>query len=363
MIQNNHRVQLEVLIPTFNRPKKLYHLLCSGMRLHMPSCRFVVIDDGSWKLEEVPGLGVVSVEGVSRHFNAEQVRYIRMPKNLGLFSALQVYYNQHCQAQYTLLTTDKNEFIDASSIRRACKRLDHNLKLSMVQIPILFEGEEEVQNWCRDNLIITGAEFIHRYIHDIFLQKCALYAVIRVNMIVQLNSNHFIFRRHELPDAFGSDLEFIMAIARAGEVGFESDPHIHVTSVGGLTEQYPLTFAYCYHQYAQRIFRGLFKDSLVSRCDRKKYMQHWNLEMLRGLVCVYRPGSLSVEKNTNEIRRHLKVPVFIYFLWQHVKYLIFPNKESCKLVFAYIFTIYPYVFRCYQLFRIKRVINFLSFKK
>ncbi|MCH9769619.1 MAG: glycosyltransferase [Gammaproteobacteria bacterium] len=338
--------KLEILIPSFNRPQKLYHLLTTGIDLAIPNTRFVVLDDGSTKYEQVADFGMLSTEEVCQHFDSKVVRYIRSESNLGLPAMLKKYYQNNCHAKYTLLVNDKDEFINAEPIKRAMLKLDNDANISVVQIPLRqhdIEADDRplLFNYSR----MAGSEYIEQYISDTNLQHCGGYGIYRVSAVRKVAVPRPLnLRGYGLEDAFGFDIDYLMMVATTGDVDFESEAHIRRSIVGGLTEKYPLTFAYCYYQYAKRIMRELLAANFIKELTAKKYIAWWILLMLRGLVVVYQPSPSREEVDTSRIQTHLQMPILIYLLKQLIVYRIWPNKEMQKLFEIYLAARHPGAF-------------------
>jgi len=331
----NISYKLEVLIPTFNRPRKLHQALCTGINLQIPQSRFVVLDDGSFECEEVPGLGSVSTKEVCQFFDKKWVRYIKISSNGGIAAALTVYYQQYCEAEYTLLITDKDEFIDATPIHNALRKLDADHDLVSVQIPLRQVDREQSDRFLAfEHSRMTGVQFIKIYVSDDkALQHSGMYGIFRVSTIRQVGVPRSLnLQAYGLADGFGYDIDFLMMVVVMGDVEFETHPHIRRNVLGGATEKYPLTFSYCYYQYAKRIMKELSQRKVIERETAKKYITWWNLILLRALVVLYQPSCFREEKNTQRVRQHLKMPVFLYFLWQCIQYRFWPTQEMRRLI-------------------------------
>ena len=254
--------------------------------------------------------------------------------NIGLVDNITDYYKQHCAADYTILVTDKDQFIDAAPIVNAIQKLDSDTTLSMVVIPIRQNDDGEEQLLTFDYPRMSGSDFIKHYIDDTTLQHCMHYGVVRVAAVKKAGVPRPLnLRAFGLEDSFGFDLDFFLMIAATGDVTFEKQPHICRTILAGLTERFPLSFAYCYYQYAKRTLKELYQKKVITRKDVRKSISWWNLLMLRGLVVVYQPSDRRTEVDTSRIKHHLKIPVWLYLLIQYIQYQIWPTEEMKKLLY------------------------------
>lgn len=331
MIENR---LLDIVIPSFNRPQRLFKLLETGLALAMPGVYFVIIDDGSCLSEYVDGVGEMDTQAVCEYFQSPAIVYIRNSQNIGLANSWIAYYEYHCQAKYTLSMVDKDFFVDKSPILNALHQLEQNDALSMVVIPLLQEDRAQQHLLIDfDYPVMSGRNFISRFIHDVRLQHCASYGVKRVSHLRAAGvPKNLQLAKFGLEDAFGIDIDLIFRLAPMGDIAFEKKPHIKRVLMDGATERYPLTFAYTYYQYAKHALQCLKKDKMIQMVDAKQYIGFWLLLILRGLVVAYRPvhGS-EMEKGTARIQKHLKIPIHVYLLKEFVRYRIKMNEESIAL--------------------------------
>lgn len=326
--------KLDVLIPSYNRPAKLHHMLKTGLELGVAGLHFVVIDDGSTLAEDVSGLGNVDTERVCNFFSGDAVTYIRNRENIGLAAALARYYREIDGAQYTMLVNDKDEFIAKEPIVSALRKLDADAKVSMVMLPL-----RQIDRSANDRPLLfnyprmSGQEFIARYVTDANLQHGGMYGIIRVEAIRRAGVPRSLdLRSFGLEDAFGIDIDFLMMIATTGDFEFESEAHVRRSVVGGLTERFPLTFAYSYYQYAKRVMLELRRRKFISLQTMQTYIGFWLLLMLRGLVVAYRPvHGTELEPGTGRIQPHLRMPILPYLIWENLRFGIMPSKEMVSL--------------------------------
>lgn len=323
--------RLDVIVPSYNRPARLYHLLQTGLGLAIPGMFFVVIDDGSTLAEEIPGRGILTTEQVCKDFRSERIVYLRNPENVGVAASWERYYQGFCSADYTMSVTDKDEFISAAPVIRALDKLDADLKLSMVVLPMRQKDRETedrpiIPNYSR----LTGREYLACYARDTALQHCSMWGVIRVAAIRAAGVPRSMGLRHYgLDDGFGIDVDFVFMVAATGDVDFEAEPHVRRSTLAGGTERSPLTFAYTYYQYAKRAMRELEGRGVVDRGTVCKYLGWWQLLICRGLIVAHRPVHGTESKNeTIRIRRHLRWPILVYLPLESLRYGIKPTPEA-----------------------------------
>jgi len=320
---------LDVLVPSFNRPSKLYHLLETGVRLGVPPMHFVVIDDGSTLAEQVGELGEMDTEAVCRAFPEDRVTYLRNETNIGLAAALARYYASPA-AEFTMLVNDKDEFVDGRPILNALEKLQADPTLSIVMIPL-----RQVDRVSEDRHLLfqyqqmSGSDFIASYVRDTMLQHAGMYGVMRVDAIRRAGVPRSLgLRRWGLEDAFGIDVDFLLSVATTGNVEFEQIPHVRRSVIGGLTERFPLTFAYSYYQYAKRIMDELQQKGIVARKTVRIYIAWWLLLISRGLVVSYRPvHGTEGERGTSRIKPHMQVPIAAFLAREMLTYRITPSLE------------------------------------
>ena len=325
---------LDVLIPSYNRPAKLHHILKTGLALAIPGVSFVVMDDGSTAMEDVPGLGWVTTERVCASFADKRVVYLQNPENAGPTVSLQRYYRGHCSCRYTMLVNDKDEFISREPIVSALRKLDADPKLSMVMIPL-----RQIDRTADDRPLpfsyprMSGKDFLAQYVEDPALQHAGMYGVIRVDAVRQTGVPRPLnLRQFGLEDAFGIDIDFLFMIATTGDFEFESEAHVRRSVVDGATERFPLTFAYSYYQYAKRAMRELRARGFVSRRTVRRYIGLWILLIDRGLVVAHRPvHGTELERGTERIRPHLPLPILLYLPLECLRFAIWPTREMIAL--------------------------------
>lgn len=326
--------KLDVLIPSFNRPALLYHCLSTGLSLQIPGMVFVVFDDGSNLVENVPSLGAATTAQVCASFRTKRVVYIRNPENMGVAATWQHYYRHLCTATYTMSVTDKDEFINAAPIASALAKMDADPKVSMVIIPMRQKDRADSDRaMLFDYRRMSGREYLARYVEDTMLQHCSMWGIMRTEAARRAGVPRPIgLRRYGLDDGFGIDIDFVFMVAVTGDVEFEREPHVRRSTLAGGTEKFPLTFAYTYYQYAKRAMAELRDRGLVSETTRRRYLGWWLLLIARGLIVAYQPvHGTELERGTERIRRHLPLPILLYLPVEALKYRIRPNQELITL--------------------------------
>lgn len=330
---NHPSYRLDIVIPTYNRPALLYRLIHTIFQMQLSGVRIVILDDASTVSEVVPGLGDASVKAVCESFGSDHIAYFRADTNRGIVALLTLYHRHFCAARYTLLMTDKDEFLDAAPIHHALSALDEDPALSMVLIPIVQKNRDgQERHLSCEYQKMSGATFIEKYVYDTNLQHAASFSIFRVSGIRAAGVPRLLnLRAYGLEDACGFDIDFLMMVAATGDVGFGTVPHVRHNVVGGFTEKYPLTFAYCYYQYAKRTMKELRLKGVVSKKTERDYLAWWNLLILRGLHAVRHPSDTREEKGTRRLSKHLKVNILIYCVWQCMRYQIWPTTEMKNL--------------------------------
>lgn len=322
--------RLDVLIPSYNRPARLHRLLATGLAMGLPGVFFVVIDDGSTALEDVPGLGHASTAQVCASFGTKRVVYIRNPQNIGVAASWQRYYRDFSTADYTMSITDKDEFVNPQPIASALRKLDADSKLSMVVIPLRNKDRGSDDRLMPFNYPrMTGSEYLAHYVQDNALQHASMWGIIRVDTVraagVPRSMN---LRRYGLDDGFGIDIDFVFMVAALGDVDFETEAHVRRSTIGGATERFPLTFAYTYYQYAKRAMDELKARGVVTDETVRRYVALWLREMARGLIRAYDHVAGTEEPGTRRIRHHLPMPILLYLPTEYLRYGVRPPRET-----------------------------------
>ena len=325
--------KLDFLIACFNRSRHLHHILQTGLALNIPGAYFVVFDDASTLAEDVPGLGIATLETVCRSFNDNRVIYIRNPTNMGVTKSLVRYYREFCDAEYTSLLNPKDEFIDGQPIIDALGKLDADPALSFVVYPLRQSDRDESDkpllfSYSR----MSGKDFVASHVRDTTLQHVSGYAIMRVSSARKAGIPRDLdLRAHGLEDASGIDHDMIFNMATTGDVEFVDKPPIRRKITDGYTERYPLTFAYSQYQYARRLMRELEPQGIVSAETRRLYISWWHLLIARGLVVAYRHVYGSEEEDgVKRIRPHLPMPILLYLPAECVRFRVLPRSETIR---------------------------------
>jgi hypothetical protein len=327
---------LDIVIPSYNRPQRLFTLLESGLKLGMEGVYFVVIDDGSHLSERVGSLGNLDTKQVCDHFGSANIVYIRNPKNTGVAGVWDNYYQNYCSAKYTMSINDKDVLIDKRPILNALKKLDADDSLCMVVFPIM--QQDRVNELIRVGFSynrMSNKEFISHFVKDPSLQHCGNYGIKRVAGLKKAGVPRNLHLADKgLDDAFGIDIDLLLMLASTGDVDFENDPHLKKITMEGATERYPLTFAYTYYQYVKRTMQDLRNGAFISKEDARHYLANWIILILRGLTvaCRHVHGT-ELENGTERVNKHLQCPLHIYVMVELMKYRIKPTAEMRELYF------------------------------
>lgn len=327
------RRKLDFLLSVFDRPKCLHHILETGLALRIPGAYFVVFDDASSLVEDVPGLGPATTEMVCRSFDDERVIYVRNPTNMGVVKSLERYYREACDAEYTSLLNPKDEFISGAPIVSALAKLDADPTISFVVYPLRQIDRVETDKpllFKYDRM--SGREFVACHVRDEMLQHCGAYAIMRVAAARKVGiPRNLDLRAWGLEDGSGFDHDMLFTMATTGDAEFESEPPLRRSIVDGYTERFPLTFAYCQYQYARRLMAELEPRGFVSAETRRQYLAFWHLIIARGLVVAYRHvhGS-EQEQGVKRIRPHLPMPILLYLPVECLRFRVMPRAEAVR---------------------------------
>lgn len=322
---------LDVVVPTYNRPFLLYRLLKSSMEHSVPGMRIVVIDDCSTKKEFIPGLGDVDVKDICEYFSSSRIVYIRNEKNIGVAGSWVKYYQDYCDVPFTLSMTDKDTFINSEPIINAIKQLEADTSLGMVVIPLEQQDRTSKNTKLYFDYIetVSGSKFIDMYVQDTKLQHCSMWSVIRVESIHKSGAPRPMgLTQLGLDDGFGIDIDLIFNVAKTSRIGFQTKPHILRSTLAGGTEKYPLTFAYTYYQYAQRVMLELYSEGLITKAKYRYYLKWWILLICRGLDVSYsHVHNTEMEVGDARISKHLDRSIWIFIPMECLKHRLLPNIE------------------------------------
>jgi hypothetical protein len=323
--------KLDFLIPCFDRPKCLHHILRSGLALGIPGVHFVVFDDQSTLVENVEGLGPATVETVCRSFATPRVIYSRNPRNMGAAQSLRRYYAELCDAEYAALLNPKDEFISAAPIIGALAKLDADPRLSFVVYPLRqIDRVSSDRPLLFDYKRMSGRDFVACHVRDPTLQHASSYAILRVSAARKVGIPRDLgLRSSGIDDGSGIDHDIVFTVATTGDVDFESEPPLRRCIVNGYTERFPLSFAYSQYLYARRLMAELEPAGFVTPETRRLYLSWWHLLIARGLVVAYRPvhGS-ELEIRETRIRPHLRMPVLVFLPLECLRLGVWPRAET-----------------------------------
>jgi hypothetical protein len=329
--------KLDILIPTYNRPKLLFNLIYKSI-VSVPEDIFLyIIDDGSYLREFIEGVGYLNTREVCEYFNSKNIIYRRNDINLGIAEAWRTYYSGANIAKYAMSLTDKDEIISFDSIQKAILKLDRDDSLLIVIMPIQQMDRTDVLSIKPiGHNKIDFINFINIYIEDENLQHCSMGGggVYRTsNKISNFLDHNLGLKRFGLDDGFGIDFYLLMAIIYGGNIDFINTSSIKRFTNSGATEKFPLTFAYCYYQYVKYVFSYIYSNEKNINKAKRKYYKFWILLMIRGHYVSLNPvhGTES-EYGTSRIRHHLNFSFYIYIIYQLLKNKIIPDLEMIRLL-------------------------------
>lgn len=315
--------KLDVIIPSFNRPARLYNFLESGLNLKINDMFLVVIDDGSTLKEPVKNFGNLNTYDVCKKFKSPNIIYYRNEINSGLATSWNIFYEKVCNAKYTLSVTDKDEFIDGTSIIQAITMMDKNEDISAALIPLKQKdrSQDDFSFVFKYEGQMSGKKFLYNYVRDTTLMHCSMWGIYRLKDKGRFNRPRSLnLWSYGLDDSFGVDLDFVWNAVSKGDVYFFPKPHVRRSTIDGGTERYPLTFAYTYYQYAKRISNELLSKNIIDSSTLKIYKYMWLTLILTGFeVSINHVHGSEKEVGRSRIRKHLKIPVILYVLIECLK--------------------------------------------
>jgi len=329
------RRSIDVLVPTKDRPSKLFELLQSGLSLEIPELHFIIFDDGSMLSEMIPGVGIMSTFEVCNYFNSNQICYFYSLESKGVAWHWERYFNSQDVAEFIMAIPDKDKFISAESLRNAIRILLNNNEVALVIAPL-----SQIDRACNDRIIdftyegiLSDTQFYEAYVSDNSLKHCSMWGIFRSKCITDKKlPNSLQLKKFGLDDGFGIDLDLVINATLGNKIGFIKTPIVRRSTLGGGTEKYPLTFAYTYYQYAQRTFSSLLNKNKITLGVYKEYLRWWHILILRGANVALNPvhGS-EIEVGVQRIRGHLNTLLHLYLIYHLIKYKIIPNKEYLLL--------------------------------
>lgn len=324
--------KLDIVIPTFNRPRLLDRCVRSALALTVPSLRIVVIDDGSTACEEIDDGTVLDTPSVILRLSDPRLTYHQLDRNGGLGVVFETYAQQLMQAEYMTVVNDDDMFIDGAPINEAITKLDADPDLALVQISLIRRSDDRQI----DEFIglpyqtMSGREFMRHYIDDEPIKHTTMYGIFRTKNVEATGALVSMrLRDHGLEDAFGIDTDFLFRMATMGKAAFVNKAHVLRRETEGLTDRYPTSFAYCYYQYILRGFDYLRAKNFIEPHYVRKFIRWWLKVMLMSFS-----SSLTMskrERGDERIRRHLGYPLHLYILQQYIQFGIWPDWESRNL--------------------------------
>jgi glycosyltransferase involved in cell wall biosynthesis len=327
------RLKLDIVIPTYNRPRLLDRCVRSALEMDIPGLRVVVIDDGSTVNEELGDGTVCDTPSVIARLADPRLDYTRLEKNGGLGAVFETYAARGDQAEYMTVINDDDIYINAEPILDAIAMLDDDCEMALVQISLIRRADDRHI----DEVIalpyptLSPREFLHRYIEDESIKHTTMYGLFRSKYIAAtgaLKSMHL--RDWGLEDAFGIDTDFLFRMATMGKAGFVNKPHILRRETDGLTARYPTSFAYCYYQYILRGLKYLEDKHALERKYARMFVAWWmKVTLMMYSSSLTMPSSR--EYGSERIRRHLRYPLHLYIVRQMIRFRFWPDRESLRL--------------------------------
>lgn len=328
--------KLDVLIPTRNRPQKLFELLKSGLDLCYSDITFCVFDDGSIETNFIEGVGVLSTYQVCSYFDSDQIIYKSSSLSIGLGGHWEQYFSSGDVSDYIMAIPDKDRFISCESLLQAINLIENDDDIALVIAPLQQIDRSENMSIFKINYKkMNDTSFYNLYVNDNSLQHCSMWGLFRTKFVLDKHlPNSLKLREFGLDDAFGIDLDFVMNIVMDKKIDFISTPIIRRSTILGATERYPLTFAYTYYQYALIIFKKLYQKNKLSKESYKNYLLWWNILILRGLnVSLNHVHGSELEVGIERISKHLKFNIHLYLFYQLFIHRLRPNNEYLLLFF------------------------------
>ena len=338
----NNRL-LDIIVPTYNRPILLYKLLRNFIEINNSNIYIYIIDDGSDLYEYINDIGYLNTKDVCDYFKNKNILYFRKNENLGVAEAWKDYFSSSNIANYAMFLRDKDQIISIEPILEAVKKLETDSSLAIVILPI--EKLDRVDNHLttmKNYQKMSHVEFLNVYIEDEILQHCSMggggiYRSSEVklkNIPSSLDLNKF-----GLDDAFGIDFDFLMTLIHGKNIDFVNKPSVRWVSGSGATEKFPLSFAYCYYQYVNKIFSTLYKNSKEIKKIKRKYIKFWILLMIRGHYVTLNPvHGTEAEIGISRIKYHLNKSFYLFILYELLCNRIIPNLEMTRLLLgSYLF--------------------------
>lgn len=325
--------KLDIVIPTYNRPKLVDRCVRSALALDLPGLRIVVIDDGSTLTEMIDDGTTKDTPAVLAALNDPRLVYERLPSNAGLGAVFETYARKLVRAEYMTVINDDDVFIDAAPIREAIAKLDSDPGMALVQISLIRRSDDQkIDETIRlPYPTLSGRDFLHHYIDDDPIKHTTMYGIFRTAHIAATGALVSLrLRDHGLEDAFGIDTDFLFRVATMGRAGFVDRPHVLRRETEGLTERYPCSFAYCYYQYILRGLGYLRQKQFIEPQYARRFVRYWLKVMLMMFsASLFAPTAR--EHGDERVRHHLGYPLHLYIILQFLRFRIWPDRESRQL--------------------------------
>lgn len=324
--------KLDVIIPTYNRPRLLDRCVRSALALDVPGLRVVVINDGSTTREEIDDGTVQDTSSVMARFSDARLVYEKIQQNSGLGVVFETYAKRLMGSQYMTVINDDDVFIDGEPIKQALNKLDSDPEIALVQISLIRRSDDRQIDDVIDlpYQTMSGKDFMRAYIDGDPIKHTTMYGIFRTENVARTGALVSLrLRDYGLEDAFGIDTDFLFRMATTGKAAFINQPHVLRRETEGLTDRYPTSFAYCYYQYILRAISYLREHDFIEPSYVRKFIAWWMKVMLMSFS-----ASLTMqksEKGDERVRRHLGYPLHLYILKQFLRFRIWPDKESRDL--------------------------------
>lgn len=327
------QTKLNVVIPTFNRPRLLERALKSALLLGDLDYKVIVIDDGSTKIERLSDGTIGNTLQVINRLDDPRIIYVPKSKNEGLGKVFEDYVDKYASGDYVLFINDDDMFIDPEPLYEAVELMESDPDLAVVYLSLIRRSDDAAIE-SRIELPypkMTGQEFFRRYSIDEEIRHTSIYGVFRTKFIAETNALRPIgLQEFGLQDAFGIDTDLVFRLLTKGKVGFVDKPYVLRRETAGLTERFPMSFAYCYYQYIRRAMEYMKTTNFLEPQYGRKFLRSWFKIML--MMCSASMHSpVSEEWGEQRIRQHLRFPLHVYILWQMARYRVWLEPEAWGL--------------------------------
>jgi len=294
--------------------------------------RVVVIDDGSTVTQELDSGEWSDTPGVmARHLSDPRFFYRRLEKNNGLGEVFETYRKDMIGSEFFMLLNDDDFIFDGKPLATGINLLESDSSLSVAVFPLVHVRTDGNRFIGVPTEKMTGLEMAHHFINDEAMKHSVIYGMFRTGNLEKTGAFVSLrLRDHGLEDAFGIDTDLVFRMATVGGAGFVDRPVVHRQEGGGLTERFPLSFAYCYYRYTLHVLKYLRRRKFLERRYERILIRHWMRVMLMSYSSsVTMPNA--EEFGESRIRRHLKYPLHIYILLQLIRFRMNMDKECWDL--------------------------------